>query len=179
MNMKNTKHRNGFTLIELILTLVLVGFVGALILPFFYSGVFTSDTPMKRVEKNQELQSFLDNAMEVFYDSSNGYYGFNTTIGLQPLRSDDFSNGTVGPMPDFASWLDANWNSLEGKDAIKNLNADYVTVEPTEASPYYTEFPSDKKVVRVVVEAKSGLKLVLYLGQDIYTQNKVRNTQIQ
>lgn len=161
-----TSHNKGFTLIELIATLVLVGLVGALIMPFFYAGIFESRTAMDRVSNNRDLQTVLENAM-AHYFTSDAYYDFSDPAGFQPLNDLQYSNGTDGPMVQFASWLNTNWTELNSTSEINSLSAVY-PFEPTSngttgPSPYV----SDNRVVQVTVTHDTGLEYVLYIGQAV------------
>lgn len=151
MSKHSTRH-SGFTLIELIATLVLAGFVGALIMPFFYAGIFDSRTPMVQVANNHQLQSTAENIMEQFFED---YYNAS-----MPLDGSQSSNSSY-PMPAFADWLDSNVASLNASGDLKKLEVDY-PFNASGPSPYM----SDNQVARVVVEHISGVKYVFYLGQN-------------
>ncbi len=161
-----TSHNKGFTLIELIATLVLAGLVGALIMPFFYAGIFESRTAMDRVANNRDLQTVLENAMSHYFTSSE-YYDFSDPTLYQPLNNEQYLDGTDGPMMQFANWLNTNWTELNPTSEIDSLTAVY-PYEPTSngtigPSPY----ASDNRVVQVTVTHATGLEYVLYIGQAV------------
>lgn len=57
----NVCKQAGFTLIELILTLILCGLTATMILPLFQSGVTSSSTPIFRLERVGELEACMAN----------------------------------------------------------------------------------------------------------------------
>ncbi len=62
MNKRNTlAKQSGFTMIELILTLILAGIAGAMILPFYQSGITQSGTPAYRLESLAQLEATMAN----------------------------------------------------------------------------------------------------------------------
>lgn len=161
-----TSHSKGFTLIELIVTLVLAGLVGALIMPFFYAGIFESRTAMDRVSNNRELQAMLENAM-TYYFNSNDYYKFSDPGDYQPLNDEQFANGTDGPMVEFANWLNTNWNQLNSTSTIDSLTAQYPFEPTSNGTTGPSPYASDNRVVRVNVTHTTGLEYVLYIGQAV------------
>ncbi len=57
-------HRNGFTIVELILTLTLVGVVGMMLAPYYQSGVTNSPVFVNRVKASAELQYTMENLIQ-------------------------------------------------------------------------------------------------------------------
>lgn len=58
---KNHKHTAGFTLIEIIAMLVILGAVSAMIVPFFHSGVTTSNEPMVNLAWASDFNAVMAN----------------------------------------------------------------------------------------------------------------------
>lgn len=54
----------GFSLIEIIVTLILVGIMAAMIIPFFASGVTSSHTPIQIVSNTMDLNTVMANIVE-------------------------------------------------------------------------------------------------------------------
>jgi len=80
--MKNLlKQASGFTLLELVLTIVLAGFVMIMISPFFQSGVTESHRPAWRLQDAVALQRTMENMR--------GAYGMTLkdTTALQTLST--------------------------------------------------------------------------------------------
>jgi prepilin-type N-terminal cleavage/methylation domain-containing protein len=59
---------NGFSIIELIITLVLMGLVSVMITPFFQSGVSQSSTPAFRMQASGDLQLTMENIMTAYQE---------------------------------------------------------------------------------------------------------------
>jgi len=58
--MKNLgKNKKGFTLVEVILTLVVIAIFSTMVIPFFFSGITSNYVPIERLKES----SFLNNAM--------------------------------------------------------------------------------------------------------------------
>lgn len=77
----NTNHypNNGFTMVEIILTLVLLGGIAGMFAPYFASGVNTSSTPIFRVEDTAELQETMENIINWQIDRASS--NFETASG--------------------------------------------------------------------------------------------------
>lgn len=60
----------GFALIELIVTLVLLGMLGAIVVPFFFSGVTTATDPLVAMSTPLSLQKIMSNIVTDY--ESNG-----------------------------------------------------------------------------------------------------------
>jgi type II secretory pathway pseudopilin PulG len=87
MIQKLLKEASGFSLLELVITIVLAGFVMMMISPFFQSGITESHRPALRLQDAVALQRAMENM--------NGAYGMSnkTTTALQTLST---SIGAVG-----------------------------------------------------------------------------------
>lgn len=53
--------QRGFSMVEMIITLVLMGIVGVMMIPYYQSGVTQSATPIFRLQANAELQETMEN----------------------------------------------------------------------------------------------------------------------
>lgn len=72
--MINSKHQHGFTLIELMITVAIVGILAAIALPSYQDSVMKS----RRADAKSDLLS-IANAMERHYTLSNTYCGTATS----------------------------------------------------------------------------------------------------
>lgn len=129
--MKLTKKQNGFTVIELVIVIVVVGLLAAIVIST-YSGIRTKERNSTRQKDIQTLQTRL----EAFY-SQNGYYpslkdinstswrtknmpNLNPSDMIDPSSSTSTSNAKLAnkPGPDVFSYqvTDSNGNPCEIKD---------------------------------------------------------------
>jgi prepilin-type N-terminal cleavage/methylation domain-containing protein len=86
--------RTGFTLIELILTIVLFAIVGVMGVSFFSSGVMRTDIPLAQLQADAQLQLVLENMIA---DKEKTYPtdlpGFNNVIGNVNSTQSTYGNG--------------------------------------------------------------------------------------
>jgi prepilin-type N-terminal cleavage/methylation domain-containing protein len=87
MMQNRLKQDSGFTLIELIATIVLAGIVMMMISPFFQSGVTESHRPALRLQDAMALQRTMENMSGAYRNT------FKDTTALQNLST---NIGTVG-----------------------------------------------------------------------------------
>lgn len=62
--------RRGFTLLEVVVTLVLLGIMAAMVVPFFRSGVMTSATPINRLEAAMNTQQVMSAIVQDYLAST-------------------------------------------------------------------------------------------------------------
>lgn len=59
--MRNSIQKNfGFSLLEVIIVIVLSGILAVMILPYFYSGAISSNTPIERLQTSSELNMVME-----------------------------------------------------------------------------------------------------------------------
>lgn len=90
MMKRRLNQTQGFTLIELVITIALAGLVMMMIAPFFQSGITTSHLPAQRLQDAMALQRVMENI--------NGVYGkgLKDTAALNTLFT---AIGSVGSSP--------------------------------------------------------------------------------
>lgn len=93
----------GFTILEIVLTLVLLGVVGALMAPYYGAGVLTSANLLFRVQDTVQLESVMENIISHYKYScaasatSCEHDDVNTSCsaaGLAPTLSDIYTKTT-------------------------------------------------------------------------------------
>lgn len=108
MNERRQRRQAGFTLIEMILTLILVGVAAGMIVPLFQSGVTSSATPIYRLESVADLETTMANIIAAVRKPSDDSTQQNayqvrgstaTTGGMQDLK-DAIEDSTI-----FNKWL--------------------------------------------------------------------------
>jgi len=121
MNLKNKNRSEGFTIVELLIVIVVIGILALLVITT-YSGIQAKARNSKRQSDIQSLQT----QMEAYF-SQNGYY---------PSRTD----------MNTASWLNTNMKSLDQNALIDPSNATQsktLVATPTAKSYSYAVFQSD------------------------------------
>lgn len=83
-------HRLGFTLVELIVTLVIVAFLGMMAVSFFQRSVTQQDVAVTQLKADASLQLVLENMIQAY--ASNEY---NNNTNLTDLYGNIDSAGTV------------------------------------------------------------------------------------
>ena len=61
--------RNGFTLIEVLLTLILVGLLAGMVVPYFLSGVTHTADPIVNMPSPLSVQGIMANVVQGYYSS--------------------------------------------------------------------------------------------------------------
>lgn len=61
--------RNGFSLIEVMVTIVLVGLLAAMVIPYFTSGVTRSPDPINNTPAPLSVQGIMANIVEGYYSN--------------------------------------------------------------------------------------------------------------
>jgi prepilin-type N-terminal cleavage/methylation domain-containing protein len=85
--------RTGFSLIEIILTLIIIGMAAAMIVPYFMSGVFDSATVVNRQETIFNLNGVMANMVaEYEANYTNNLTGLSSAIGSAGSSSSAFGN---------------------------------------------------------------------------------------
>ena len=110
--MKNTKHQKGFTLIEILIVVAVIGMMSAVILVSLAQARLKARDAKRKSELVQ-----LQKAVEIYYNANNGY----PSTGLVW--------GGLGTCPD-ASKTTSGANSY-----IPGLTPTYVTLLPTDPKP--------------------------------------------
>lgn len=86
------KRSLGFTLLELILTIVIFAFIGMMAVSFFNRGVTRSDIPIRQLQVDASLQLVLENMIQVAKQADN-LAGLNANIGNVGTVSSFCANG--------------------------------------------------------------------------------------
>jgi prepilin-type N-terminal cleavage/methylation domain-containing protein len=60
MNLRNIKSENGFTLIEVIITFVVLAICASMMFSYFGSSIYESSTPVTRLKKTADLNQVMD-----------------------------------------------------------------------------------------------------------------------
>lgn len=173
---------NGFSLIEIVFSLVLVGVAATLIIPFFQSGVTSSGDMVQRAEANANLQQAMERVIARYeelaflnsYDADGnartdtGLYVYDpedcTSTGTRQIRSTYF-----GPL-DYGIY---SYGHTEGTcdtdddqcQCLQQRNSDYVnenddlTTFRTELANNFSQFdPSN--TITATLSANSRLSLL-------------------
>lgn len=89
---KRKSRMAGFTIIEIIILLVIMGFIGWMVGPFFFSGVMTSSEPLDNLELAADFNSVMAN-MVADYDDNHSTEAeldtFHDSIGSIGLTYND------------------------------------------------------------------------------------------
>lgn len=84
----------GFTLLELVLTVVLLGIVAIVAVSSFTSGLTRTDIPVKQLQTDAQLQLVLENMIaEKERTYAANLVGFNTALGATDVSTDVYGNG--------------------------------------------------------------------------------------
>jgi prepilin-type N-terminal cleavage/methylation domain-containing protein len=105
----------GFTLIELIVSLVLIGFVGTMLVTFMSNAVVKSVTPLQRVGHANTIGQVFENITSDYKRLSEIDRGSNTSVALSTLK-DNIDNGN-----------DVNNTPYYGPYAV--VNNDYISFD--------------------------------------------------
>jgi len=88
----NARRPHGFTLIEIILTLVLIGGMIAILTPFYSAGIYSTHEPVDRLQDDVALNRVLENMIADFQDN---FYDNNSTMLQQfSTKLDGAANAT-------------------------------------------------------------------------------------
>lgn len=80
----------GFTLVEIILTLVLMGLLGAMIVPYFQAGVFDSSRLLSEQQNILDLNSCMAHMVADYEENyKNDIGGFSSVIGAENSAQDN------------------------------------------------------------------------------------------
>ncbi|UJX39408.1 type II secretion system GspH family protein [Desulfovibrio sp. JY] len=85
----------GFTLLEIIMTLVLFGIVAVIAASYFSSGITRTDIPVKQLQTDASLQLVLENMISNQQRNYAGdLVGFNTALGAVGTSQSTYGNGS-------------------------------------------------------------------------------------
>ena len=99
MRKKNRVAPRGFSFLELLVTILIVGLVAAMIAPFFGSGVLTSHIPIQNLQAATNLKGILENLNGQYLGLAN-----KTPAALQTLKTQIGSVNSVQTDPNFGSY---------------------------------------------------------------------------
>ena len=108
--------KNGFTLIEMILTLILCGLAAGMILPLFQSGFTSSTTPIFRLERVGELEACMANI-------------------IAAVRAPT-SDGSTNPYQERDGGMDALKDAIENSETFSKWVPDGASITATTDGPY-------------------------------------------
>jgi len=83
---------NGFTLLELVLTIVIFALVGIMAVSFFNKGVTRSDIPILQLQADASLQLILENMIQDA--NASGLGAINANVGTVGSTSTFYGNNT-------------------------------------------------------------------------------------
>ena len=173
------KKAAGFTLIELVLTIVILGFSAVIIIPFF-SAITHSPDPVLREKAIALGQAMMDEIMAKKWDE-------NSPVGGGPLNTSESTRGTIMPAPvlgkdgtetrpdyddvdDYLdipleqdNFMDQNGNIFTLPGYTRQVAVDYIassSLSITHNLPLASVNPTDTK--RVVVTVTSPLGETFY-----------------
>ena len=86
---KNLRRNQGFTLIEIVITIVILGFSATILIPFF-SAITNSPDPVLREQAISLGQAMMDEIMAKRWDE-------NSPVGGGPLNTSESARGTTSP----------------------------------------------------------------------------------
>lgn len=137
--MKNAWRSYGFTLLELILTIVLFGIVSLMAVSFFSKGVTRTDIPLTQLQADAQLQLVLENMIQAATGYTNDLPGFNTTLGSSGSSSTAYGyvNGTANRVSYYLA--DKRFVCPDANSSFATANANVnqfllVTIKPSAAS---------------------------------------------
>jgi MSHA pilin protein MshD len=113
---QSTRHNQGFTLIEIVLTIVILGAVAGILVPFFNAIVHSPD-PAIRERAISLGQAMMDEIMAKRWDE-------NTPMGGGPLNTAESTRGTTSATPVANLGVDAGENrtTLDDVDDYSGIN---------------------------------------------------------
>lgn len=122
----------GFTLLEIIMTLVLFGIVAVVAVSSFTSGITRTDIPVKQLQTDASLQLVLENMIsDLKQGSYNGLADFNTALGTVGQSQTTYGNGSSYVI------MNKNFVCPESNAFAVNATADQfllVTIKPEASS---------------------------------------------
>jgi prepilin-type N-terminal cleavage/methylation domain-containing protein len=89
----------GFSFLELLVTILVVGLIAAMIAPFFGSGVMTSHIPIQNLQAAANLKGIMENLNGQYLALAN-----KTPAALQTLQGQIGSVNSVQTDPNFGSY---------------------------------------------------------------------------
>lgn len=147
--MKRPSHWNGFTLLELILTIVIFAVVGIMAVSFFNKGVTRTDIAVSQLSADAKLQLVLENMIQVAGHSVNGIMDVNEHVGDVNSTNTYYGDGN--------SYFVAN-------KMYVCPNTDTKTFEPSEKKQFL--------LVTIKPSSASGVSLSYIFGaNDVNTAN--------
>ena len=99
MRIKSRLAPQGFTFLELLVTILVVGLIAAMIAPFFGSGVLTSHIPIQNLQAATNLKGVMENINGQYLALTN-----KTPAALQALQTQIGSVNSVQTDPNFGSY---------------------------------------------------------------------------
>lgn len=118
-------HRLGFTLVELIVTLVIVAFLGMMAVSFFQRSVMQQDVAVTQLQADASLQLVLENMIQAYgsspYNNTN-LSSFYNAIGSAGEKSTNFGN--TGNGSDQISYTVAAKNFVCPNSTTKTFDVD-------------------------------------------------------
>lgn len=171
---KTLQHDQGFTLIEIVITIVILGAVAGILVPFFNAIVHSPD-PVIRERAISLGQAMMDEIMAKRWDE-------NTPMGGGPLNTTESARGAMAPVGALGSdgaetrtdfndvddynglaetdnFTDQNGNAFSLPGYQRRVAVDYIASSSTtitDTLPVFSANPTDTKRVVVTITSPIG-----------------------
>jgi type II secretory pathway pseudopilin PulG len=122
----------GFTILEIVLTLVLLGVVGALMAPYYGAGVMTSSTALFRVQDTVQLEAVMENILS--------HYKYSCAASAPSCEHDDKNTSCVAT--ELATTLAAIHTNVTSNLAVYNPSSYGVTATAVSGQLYSKASPA-------------------------------------
>lgn len=126
--MKTKYFSLGFTLLEVVMTFVLLAIVAVIAVSTFSGGVTRTDVPVRQLQTDASLQLVLENMIaDQKYAFGNNLVGFNNVVGEVGTSASKYANGTTYVLSEKRFVCPQDHNFIEEPDSNQFL---LVTIKP-------------------------------------------------
>lgn len=139
----------GFTLLEVIITLVIASILAAAMVQFVGSGVQLSSEPLKHVSSDPVLSAVMEHLSDEY----------------QSLRAADEASETENALALLKAFIDdkSNWNGAHAEaDQVVVAHNDFVDYNTGAGSPYTETAQTNSDVLKVSLTRESRILQVLF-----------------